>query len=48
MQVARRVADQLAAMAAYFGFEGWLINIESPLKEPAYVDNLLILLRHAS
>ena len=39
------MADQLAAIAAFFGFEGWLINIENPLTEPDFIDNLLLFLR---
>ena len=39
------MAEQLAAIAAFFGFEGWLINIENPLTEPAYIDNLLLFVR---
>ena len=28
---AERCAVQLAALAAYFGFDGWLVNIENEL-----------------
>lgn len=28
---AEAVADQLVAVAAHYGFEGWLVNIENPL-----------------
>ena len=30
---AEAAAKQLAAIAAYFGFEGWLINIENSLEK---------------
>ena len=33
-------------MAAFFGFEGWLVNCENCLAEPACVDNLLLFLRY--
>lgn len=42
---AEQCARQLAAIAAYHGFEGWLINIETEL--PLYViPNMLTFLRH--
>lgn len=30
-QAAEAVADQLVAVAAHYGFEGWLVNIENSL-----------------
>lgn len=31
MAAAMKAADQLVAIAKYYGFEGWLINIENSL-----------------
>ena len=28
----RQVADQLVLIAKYYGFDGWLINIENPIQ----------------
>lgn len=41
---AEEVAEKLSAIAARYGFEGWLINIENTM-EPAHVLNLLHCLR---
>lgn len=30
---AEQVADQLVAVAAHYGFEGWLVNIENSLSQ---------------
>lgn len=32
-QSAEAVADQLVAVAAHYGFEGWLVNIENSLSK---------------
>ncbi|CAK0782655.1 hypothetical protein CVIRNUC_005853 [Coccomyxa viridis] len=41
---AQQAARQLAAIAAYFGFDGWLINIENQL-DTALMPRLLIFIR---
>ena len=41
---AQQAARQLAAIAAYFGFEGWLINIENQL-DTALMPNLLTFIK---
>ena len=41
---ARQAARQLAAIAAYFGFDGWLINIENQL-DTGLMPNLLTFIR---
>lgn len=41
---AEAAADQLAAIAAHHGFDGWLINIENAV-DPAHIPNLLHFLR---
>ena len=43
---ARQAARQLAAIAAYFGFDGWLINIENQL-DTALMPHLLTFIRCA-
>ena len=35
----KQVADQLVSIAMYYGFDGWLMNIENPVQ---VVQNLLI------
>ncbi|KAG2497145.1 hypothetical protein HYH03_004736 [Edaphochlamys debaryana] len=42
---ARTAADQLAALAAHGGFEGWLVNIENGL-DPALVPNVTHFVAH--
>ncbi|PSC72394.1 cytosolic endo-beta-N-acetylglucosaminidase-like [Micractinium conductrix] len=37
-------AQRLATLAAYFGFEGWLVNIENGM-QPAHIPHLLLFLR---
>lgn len=44
MSSAEAAADQLAAIAAHHGFDGWLINIENAM-DPAHIPNLLHFLR---
>lgn len=39
-------AQRLATLAAYFGFEGWLVNIENGM-QPAHIPHLLLFLRCA-
>ncbi len=46
MPTADRAARQLAAIASYYKFEGWLINIENELPEES-IPTLLYFLRCA-
>ena len=43
---AQRAAHQLASIAACYGFEGWLVNIENDLN-PSNVDHVFLFLRCA-
>ena len=45
-ETAQRAASQLAAIAAYFGFDGWLLNIENEL-DTSFMPNLLLFIRCA-
>ncbi len=47
MPTADRAARQLAAIAGYYNFEGWLINIENELPEES-IPTLLYFLRCVS
>lgn len=42
---ARHTAQQLAHVAACFGFDGWLVNIENEL-DTSIIDHVLIFLRY--
>lgn len=44
MPTAERAASQLAAIASFYNFEGWLINIENELPEES-IPTLLHFLR---
>ncbi len=43
---AERTARQLTAIAAFYKFEGWLINIENEM-EAAIIPNLLLFIRYS-
>ena len=43
LPTAERAAKQLARIAAYYRFEGWLINIENELQQTAVQTNLYYL-----
>ncbi len=43
---AQQAACQLAAIAVYFGFDGWLLNIENEL-DASFMPNLLLFIRCA-
>lgn len=43
---AQHTAHQLANIAAWYGFEGWLVNIENDL-DPSSIDHVLLFLRCA-
>ena len=45
-QTAKQAARQLAAIAAYFGFDGWLLNFENEL-DTSFMPNLLLFIRCA-
>ena len=45
-ETAQRVACQLAAIAAYYGFDSWLLNIENEL-DTSLMPNLLLFIRYA-
>ncbi|CAB4017888.1 cytosolic endo-beta-N-acetylglucosaminidase, partial [Paramuricea clavata] len=40
-----QVADQLGFFAKYYGFDGWLINIENPI-QPAQMNNLVEFMKY--
>lgn len=43
-ETAIQAARQLAAIATYFGFDGWLLNLENDL-DTSFMPNLLLLIR---
>jgi len=45
-ETAQQAARQLAAIAAYFGFDGWLLNIENSL-DTKLIPSLLFFIRCA-
>lgn len=47
MPTADRAARQLAAIAGYYNFEGWLINIENELPEDS-IPTMLYFLRRVT